>query len=77
MIDEELKNIFTYHSPKNDQPKRYEALRIFAYNFALEINALCPDSREKSLAITNIQQAVMWANASIAINEKEEENEIN
>jgi hypothetical protein len=28
----------------------------------------CPDSREKSLAMTNLEQAVMWANAAIARN---------
>jgi hypothetical protein len=32
------------------------------------INDLCPESREKSLAITNLEQAVMWANAAIARN---------
>ena len=35
------------------------------------IDDACPDSREKSLALTNLQQATMWANASIAINEAE------
>ncbi len=35
------------------------------------MNSLCPESREKSLAITNLQQSVMWANASIAINEED------
>jgi hypothetical protein len=32
------------------------------------IENTCPESREKSLAITNLEQAVMWANASIARN---------
>lgn len=27
---------------------------------------LCPDSRELSLAITKLEEAIMWANASIA-----------
>ena len=31
--------------------------------------ASCPDSRELSLALTNLEQAVFWANASIARNE--------
>jgi hypothetical protein len=69
MTPEQIENIFTYHSPKNDQPARYEALRSYAKGFALLIESSCKDSREKSLAITNLQQAVMWANASIAINE--------
>ncbi|MDT2194096.1 DUF7681 family protein [Paenibacillus larvae] len=36
------------------------------------INEICPNSREKSLAITNLEQVVMWANASIARNEVSE-----
>ena len=71
MTDEQLRNIFSYHSPISDQPKRYESIRAEALAFARVINALCPESREKSLAITNLQQTVMWANASIAVNENE------
>lgn len=32
------------------------------------INHTCPDSREKSLALTKIEEALFWANASIARN---------
>lgn len=65
----DLNNIFTYHAPKQDQPKRYNELRLMAIELARMIDANCPDSREKSLAITNLEQSVMWANASIARNE--------
>jgi len=67
----EIDNIFTYHAPSADQQKRYEEIRRVAMRLAHLINAICPESREKSIAMTNIQQAVMWANASIAINENE------
>jgi hypothetical protein len=69
MTDRQIENIFTYHSPKEDQPARYENLRNTAKALAMLINNACPESREKSLAITNLQQAIMWANSSIAINE--------
>jgi hypothetical protein len=65
----QITNIFTYHAPKDDQPARYEALRKKAREMAELIAESCPDSRERSVALTNLQQAVMWANASIAINE--------
>lgn len=65
----QLDNNFRYHSPKADQPARYEALRNKAKELAELINELCPDSREKSLAITNLEQCSMWANAGIARNE--------
>ena len=61
--------IFMYHAPKADQPARYVALREKAKELAVLIQASCPDSRERAVALTNLQQTVMWANASIAINE--------
>ena len=62
----DLERRFTYHPPTGEQPKYYEDIRDRAANLALFINAMCPDSREKSLAITKIEEAVFWANASIA-----------
>lgn len=70
MTKEQIENIFTYHSPIGNQPQRYQAIREVARQLAVVINDSCPESREKSLAITNLQQSVMFANASIAINEK-------
>lgn len=71
----EIENIFMYHLPKADQPKRYDAIRTKAKELALLINEVCPESREKALALTNLQQTTMWANASIAINEGGDEHE--
>lgn len=69
MTSEDIKNRFTYHPPKDGQPQKYEALRGHAKSLADQINDLCPESREKSLAITKLEEAVMWANAAIARNE--------
>jgi hypothetical protein len=60
---------FTYHSPKDDQPARYQALRSSAKDLATAIIQLTPASREQSLALTHLEQACFWANASIARNE--------
>lgn len=62
-------NKFKYHAPKGNQAERYEALRNKAKELAHMIDELCPNSREKSIAMTNLEQASMWANASIARNE--------
>lgn len=64
-----LENIYTYHTPKGSQPERYVAIRRKAKELAELIADCCPDSREKSLANTRLEEAVMWANASIARNE--------
>lgn len=72
MLDQKyLDEMFMHHKPFGNQAARYEDLRDAGKWFAELVNRYCPESREQSLAITNIQQAVMWANASIAINEKE------
>lgn len=67
-INPELENRFKYHSPKEGQPEKYKAIRKKAKELAHMIDELCPESREKSVAMTNLETAVMWANASIARN---------
>jgi len=69
MDQKQIDNLFTYHAPFGDQAKRYEMIRENAREIAMIINDCCPESREKALAITHLQNAIMWANASIAINE--------
>lgn len=69
MEEKDLENRFTYHAPKDNQPHKYEMIRDFALNFATLLNSVCPESREKSLAITHLEEVCFWANASIARNE--------
>ena len=65
----DIEKNFTYHAPKADQPERYEQIREKAKALAIYIDKKCPDSTEKSLALTRLEEVVMWANASIARNE--------
>jgi hypothetical protein len=67
-----MKNIekdYSYHKPFGTQPDRYQAIRDKAKDLAYLIELAVPESREKALAYTNLEQAVMWANAGIARNE--------
>jgi hypothetical protein len=64
-----IENNFKYHSPKEGQPEKYTAIREKAKELAYLIENECPNSREKAVAQTNLETAVMWANASIARNE--------
>lgn len=72
-IDDWLKlvNNFTYHTPIGDQHFRYEKLRLDGKYLAQVILGECPPSRERSLALTKLEEVIMWANASIARNETE------
>lgn len=69
MDQADLNNRFTYHPPKGDQADRYQLIRAKASGLAGVISQHAPDSREKSLAITHLEDAMMWANAAIARNE--------
>lgn len=63
---EELKKRFTYHPPLAGQREKYENLRESGRKMGTIILMLCPDSRERSLAITKVEEAIMWANSAIA-----------
>lgn len=67
-IDEQIENNFTYHPPKEGQVELYNLIRRSAKQFAIDINNVAVDSREKSVALTKLEEAVMWANAAIARN---------
>lgn len=66
---EQVEHNFTYHPPHGTQPGRYAGLREHGKQLALLILANVPESRERSLALTKLEEAVMWANAGIARNE--------
>lgn len=65
----QITRAFTYHAPKEGQQGRYESIRTEARGLAYTILASTPASREQSLALTKLEEAVTWANASIARNE--------
>jgi len=64
-----IANDHTYHKPKDGQAERYEAIRAKAHEFAYYLLTVTPPSREQSLALTALEEAVFYANASIARNE--------
>jgi hypothetical protein len=66
---QEIEDAFTYHAPKADQPARYEAIREAGKQLALTIAANTPRCADQSAAIRKVREAVMTANAAIAINE--------
>ena len=67
--EQQIDETFVYHSPKPNQTPRYEAIRSQARVLAHFIAQNTPPSREQSLALTKLQEVVMFANAAIAIHE--------
>lgn len=65
----DIGNNFSFHACDDDQALRCGNIRAKAKQLAYLIDDSCPDSRERSLAFTKLEEAVMWANAAIARNE--------
>lgn len=67
-MNPKIENAFTHHEPKKGQPEKYQMIREKAKELACLIDREVPDSREKSLAMTKLEECSMWANAGIARN---------
>ena len=65
---EDIEKRFTYHKPTEEKVKVYPLLRDKAKELAYLIEENVPNSREKSCALTKLEEVVMWANAGIARN---------
>lgn len=68
MTQEQLDLTFAgYRKPTENTTPKYEAIQLKVKELAQLINDLAPESREKAIALTDLQGARMWANAAIAI----------
>lgn len=64
--DGELRKRFDVQEVDEDQLNRLRVVREQGYLYSLTLEGLCPPSRELSLAMTNLEQAVFWANKAIS-----------
>lgn len=64
--DEDLENRFKHHPPTGDRGAHHCEVRKAALEFARVLRAFVPDGRELALAITRVEEAMMWGNAGIA-----------
>lgn len=69
MIDlAELHNRFSFHpADTKEQQQAHITVRLECLKVAVGFNLLIPDSREKEMAMTHLQETMMWANAAVAI----------
>lgn len=68
---EMIEQLFTYHTPKPGQQERYQAIREAAKNLASVIVHNTTVGADQSAAMRHVREAVMTANASIALEEEE------
>jgi hypothetical protein len=64
-----IENNFKYHAATVDKGERHDKVRALCKELAYEIEQLCPQSRERSVAMTKLEEVMMWANAAIARNQ--------
>ncbi len=61
---------FVHHSPAKEQIEKYDTIRKKFKEVSALVNEVCTDGREKNQSMVNIEQAMFWANASIARDKK-------
>lgn len=66
----DLDELFSYHPVEPDQVAKYAAIRAAAKQFAAVVLVNTPKSADQTAAVRKIREAVMIANASIALNGK-------
>lgn len=69
MITPDHDKALSYHPLSPGRAEVHENLRAAAKVFAGVVDDTCPASRETSLAFTAIQEALMWANAAVAVHD--------
>lgn len=62
-----LDDVFRYHAPTPEQVEDYEVLRDAAKSFARTLMQVVPASADRSAALRKVREAVMTANAAIAL----------
>lgn len=65
-INDRIQNDFKFHPADEAKGQTHQAVREACELAAHKINSLVPESREKSLALTKLEEAMFWANAGIA-----------
>lgn len=64
----ELDRRFAFHPPPHDGiAKAHGDVRMLLGACASDLNDMLPEGREKSMALTKLQEAMMCANAAIAL----------
>jgi len=60
---------YAYHEPSPDGLDKITRLREKFSEVEQLIKEVCPDSRQRSVAITNNEQTAMWAIKSVVFND--------
>ncbi len=65
-VTEDIDLRFTYHPPTPVKIGRHEHIRDRCKALAFQIGAGVPEGRERSMALSRLEEVAYWANAGIA-----------
>ena len=65
-----IDNNFRYHKPGEEIERKHERVREMYRAVAHEMNQLLPSGREARVVQTKLEEAMFWANAAIARNQR-------
>ena len=68
VTNDELRKRFGYHRANEQTIPMHREIRSLFLDLAEELNDLLPEGREKSCALTALQEAAMWSHAAVACN---------
>lgn len=66
---------YAYHKPSTDGLEKINQLRAHFSEGERLMREICPESRQKSIAITNNEQTAMWAIKAVVFNDPKSEVE--
>lgn len=68
-----MKKTFAYHKPSTEGTAKIEMLRSAFSELQDLIDGMTPNSREKSVAFTQLETAAMWAIKAVVLNDPNSE----
>jgi len=63
---------FTFHLATPNSEQHMKVLKLQAKDLGVSILNLTPKCRERSLALTKLEEVIMWANSGICRNQEPE-----
>ena len=69
MALEDIHNRFNSHAMSDETKHTGHKVKTAVLSLAEIIDIYCPESREKSLALTHLEECSFWCNASLARNQ--------